>query len=314
MERTGTITPAERETLLKIAQGRNAAIPNIIEEDRVLQERREFRTGVLRLFSHYWLRQGSVLTGQENLDKAMSHAQDGSPLIVVSNHLSDADHVIKRFMLEKNGYKEFADLMLFLGGLKMIERWEIRQVASAERMALIPTPKDIDLVRRALHFGQFSEQELEMLRQLKTNYVNLSNIAKTQVLESIHKNNHILGFYPEGGRSYSGFVDQQHINILSNTWYDSLPDGYIVPISVEGGEHIVPPNELPKLHRSINAVISVDEPIPIAQVLEKASTISGKRNREQFIADYPFSKVVKMLSLKYVDPNIKSYYQKLAAA
>lgn len=302
------MTP-ENSELLALAQKRNASIPDIIRNDEVLRKRREYRTMFLRVVSKYFLRKGSTLEGQENLESALKTGQAGTPLIVISNHFSDADHSIKRFMLEQNGYREFADRLLYLAGLKMIERPLVRQVASAESLVLIPTPFDLEKLRTAIKSTEFTAEQRWILQRLKANYTDLSHETKRKVDEAQKTDDSILSFYPESTRSRTGQAISAHN--LTNIWYQYNPDALIVPISIEGGEYMQPPGTILP-YRRINARVRVGQPIQVQDVLTKAQELP-RRDRAQFVADYPFSFVVNSLDPKHVTPKLRSYYKELAA-
>lgn len=302
---------AEKSELLATAKKRNKSIPHIISENRVLQERRESRTAFLMLLGDIWfIRNGSTLTGQNHLETAMKLIDQGEPFTAISNHLSDADHAIRRFMLEHNGYREFADRMLYLAGLKMIERPLIRQVASAEKFALIPTPNDMKNLEDIIKSGDLSEEERTILRRLKKNYVNLSRKAKEDVTRSLGQNpEEILALYPESTRSRTGMVIGAEP--LTNMWYRLYQSqGFILPIAIEGGDYMQPPGTAIPFKR-INAKVTVAEPVPIKRLEDKASLLP-KEERPQFLADYAFSFVVNLLDPKYVPAAKRQYFKQFA--
>ena len=255
------------------------------------------------------IRNGSVLIGQDNIEKAMKLAQSGTPEVAVSDHQSDSDHAIKRFMFESNGFHTFANSMLYLGGLKMIERWDVRQFSSSENMLLIPTPYDIENVDTALNSNGLTEDQKRILTRLRRNYANLSTKAIRSVNAYLSQNNEaIIGLYPESTRSRTGFIGEA--KTLANIWYRLRPGTYIVPIAVEGGDYMHPPGTFPI--RRINARVVVGEPQPVEKLVKRAKSVP-ESEREQFIADYAFSLVVRLMDPKYVPPEKRDYFKQLAA-
>lgn len=300
----------EAAELLSLAQKRNRSIPYLIEQDKVLQQRRELRTTIIRVLGHLWyIRRGSALDGVDNLENAIELGETGTPLVAISNHLSDSDHAIKRIMLEHEGYRNFANKMLFLAGLKMIERPLLRQFASAEKMLLIPTPFDMEDLETVLKSDGLSEEEVKVLRTLKRNYIHLSRKAKEDATASLEQDpEEILALYPESTRSRTRMVGKAHP--LTNAWYNFRPGTFLVPIAVEGGEYMHPPGiKIP--YKRINAKVKIGPPVPVQQLISKAEELP-KGQRAQFLADYAFSFVVNLLDPKFVSADQRNYFRQLA--
>ena len=161
-------SPQKRTEFFELVDKRNQSIPNLIVEDRVLQERREQRTAFLMMLGDLWfIRRKSTFFGQNHLEEALKLIEQGEPFTVISNHFSDSDSAIRRFMLEYNGYREFADSLLYLGGLRMLERPLVRQVASAEKFVVVPTPLDMENVKHGLTKEPLTPQERSELQEIK---------------------------------------------------------------------------------------------------------------------------------------------------
>jgi glycerol-3-phosphate O-acyltransferase len=70
-------------------------------------------------FRYFMDKEESVVLGEQNLKKAMEQANKGENVVFFANHQSEADPQVMSMMLEKAGYKEEAERVVYVAGHKV---------------------------------------------------------------------------------------------------------------------------------------------------------------------------------------------------
>lgn len=283
----------ERAELIRLARRRTREIT-----DRVLQEkvattidlRRQRRViQATKIFVR-----GTKVTGLENIDLAIKKSEN-SRLIVINNHFADSDHSIRRIILDENGYKEFADKLFYLAGLKMDERWYTEKFMGAENTVYIPTPADFAVVEKYLAQGSLAFYERSVLERYLARLRLLQDRAKDAV-NRFTQQGLILSYYPEAGRNRKlrvGRAPKESAGVIGRT-------GVLLPIVVYGHEESLPAERLPNPLKRGVAQMVIGEPFLVEEVWEYAR---GRTNGQKNMAiDYIMAKLAENLPPYYIDP------------
>lgn len=300
--------PERDHQFLELAKRRNVLIPQLIAKNEVYQKRSESLSQAVRILSYVFILPKSSLKGQENLEHAQQIRDEGFPLIVVSNHTSDLDHPARRAVLERNGYRSLADSLVYVAGLKMIERKYVKLLVRGEGFVLIPTPFDAEKLDSALNQQSlYTEEEQEYLGNLRTNYRIISEKARRTVKSLTEDGYHNVAWYPESTRSRNGGLIQKSPEVTS-VWYFFLKDSYILPISIKGGHRLLPPErEIWAIPSTIS--IRVGKPYSTGAMIETARSLPRESQRD-FLANYPLATIAE-LEPDLVDPRMKNYFEEL---
>ena len=128
--------------------------------------------------------------GIENIQKAQELLSENKRLIILSNHLTNADAEVIYQALKRKGHKNLVKRLFFLEGEKL-RRNLITKTLARSQNGLFVWPKSLP-----------PQNEEEARRQRIMNFNALRNARKR--LEQ----GRILVTFPEGGRSYAGSLKQ----------------------------------------------------------------------------------------------------------
>ncbi|KAL3898604.1 MAG: hypothetical protein SGARI_006635, partial [Bacillariaceae sp.] len=134
-------------------------------------------------FRHFMDKEDSVVLGEDNLAKAMAQADKGENVVFFANHQSEADPQVMSIMLEKAGFTEQADKLVYVAGHKV----------TTDPLA-IPFSMGRNLI--CIHSKKHIEADPET-KGVK-NRENLA--AMGGMLEKLKKGGCILWVAPSGGR------------------------------------------------------------------------------------------------------------------
>lgn len=230
----------EFESFIELARSRNELIPSLINEKRVYTPADPDKASLATRLCNVFI-SGLEVLGTGYLEEASRLVDAGKKLAVVSNHQSDADHTIRRYICEKLGFKELSDTFFFLGGLKMIERKSIQRLMPAENTVFVLTPADArNLVTayRWLKKGQLDPAQAGIVETYIKNCKALSEASSAAIGERI-KVGETLFFYPEGTRTRD---EQSRIQRAPKDVAKLLPqdeDTYVLPIMADGTAKIM---------------------------------------------------------------------------
>lgn len=263
---------AEREEvrdqkLLGYLDSRNELIPKLIKKDQVFRPRTPLRTFLSWFITETCISGDSLFTGQRHLEEAIRAYQSGASMAIASNHESDSDHGIRRFGMRKNGYGEYANKIVYLAGLKMIERLLISTLSRSENQLYIPTPMDGDALKNALRFNRsaYKPEEIAKMKKLFDNYHGLIDAAKGEVDKRAGPDGLWIGVYPEATRSRDGKLGPARLETAR--WFTNGKEGFVLPMATSGGLQLLPPDAPPLLHKRFVAdcamtTVSVGPMIP----------------------------------------------------
>ncbi|MCR4306214.1 MAG: hypothetical protein NUV73_03975 [Candidatus Daviesbacteria bacterium] len=304
--------------VIGIAESRNKLIPDLIRGNRVYWDARLDKTlfaqGVCALVTS-----GMRVKGASNLEEAARLAKTEEELLV-TNHVSDGDHPARRKAFECLGYKEFADSLVYIGGLKMLERWWIRMFAPAEKMLLVPTPFDFDNLIDALkelrglqRRGQLTEDEYgsqhELLKSYGKNLGILNDRAEEERERLIQEGMNIL-LYAEATRSGNGLLQRAPFKVVRSYAPKEKGDRWVFPIMGWGIEKIARANQSFKPGREDQYTV-YGRPFPARELYEQDLRGQVFDKKPVTPADVLMARLGKLAPEK-VDPHLQEFYADLA--
>lgn len=230
----------EVEPFIALAKSRNELIPNLISESRVYTPADPDKSSLATRLCSVFI-SGLDVLGTGYLEEASRLVNTGKKITVVSNHQSDADHTIRRYICEKLGFKELSDTFFFLGGLKMIERKSIQRLMPAENTVFVLTPADARNLATAYRWFKKEQLDYEQAEIIETYIKNckaLSKASSAAIEEQINIGK-TLFFYPEGTRTRDGQSRIQRAPKDITKLFPQDEDTYVLPIMVDGTAKIM---------------------------------------------------------------------------
>lgn len=159
--------------------------------------------------------------GTQNLQEADRLIQQGKKLVMISNHLSNADYPVIMQSIKSNGFPQIAEKAIPLQGIKL-ERHPVTKFLARANNAIHTWPKTVP-----------TKNDKERKMQWSIN-----KKALTYAKEALSKGHPLLIFL-EGTRSRNGKLQE---GLREGAHYLNLfPDTFILPIGVFGTEKILPP-------------------------------------------------------------------------
>lgn len=258
----------EIEQFIALAKGRNQLIPTVISENRVYTPAEPPKSFLAMSLCSVFI-SGLEVIGTKYLEEAAGLVNGGKKLMIVSNHQSDADHTIRRYICEKLGFKELSDTFFFLGGLKMIERKSIERLMPAENTVFVLTPADVHNLVTALRWSkrqQLTPEQVRIVDEYKNNCQALS-VASSAAIEKQIELGKTLVFYPEGTRTRDtqGRIMRASKEVTKLITHDE--ETYIFPIMVDGTAKIMTLDDKFNPDRTRLKMV-VGEPYPSREIFE----------------------------------------------
>lgn len=286
----------ERKNLLQKLSANGAYIP-----------RQPFKTRIVDTLTDIFIADIEVhgaknLTGAEDL----LDLDKGEELTVIGNHMSDGDPTLRRAAFTRTGHKSFADRLIWVAGLSMVERWYTRFFMGCDEAVMVVTPFDLRRIRGVLE----SEDDLApegkgLVKLYEESAHQLNKVAyKTSVAK--RKDGFAVSIFPESTRSRNNGLLQEARRETATFF----PRGYVLPIAAVGIREIVPVNGSFHLKR-INARVDIGEVVPAAQIWEKSVKFfnGGRHNPAEVAMAY-----VANLNSSIVPEDRKPHYKALLAA
>lgn len=181
---------------------------------------------------YWWGVSNFHVEGENNLTKARDVSDQGNPLIVVSNHLSNSDAKILDHFLREKGFKS----PVFIAGLRLR-----KNIISNVMLGAV---NSIDVWPPSLEAN--APQEEKKRKEINER----AFIASGEVLQD----GHVLVVFPEGGRSYDAML---HEGLAQVSNYFQLRGGlHILPMGLWGTEKLMPVKAgLPRRGQPVNLSI-----------------------------------------------------------
>ncbi len=306
------------EQLISLAERRNITIPGLIRDEKVYWEAEPFKTLTVQGLCHAVV-PGIWAKGLDNLATAAGLVKNGEDVTEIGNHLCDGDHSARRHAFNRFGFQDFGRKLVFMAGLKMIERWPIKWFMPAESVIFIPTPFDFnnikiglkDLIRQSRE-GLISPTEYdnrhELIEIYAKNLGTLNEEAK-KLRARIPQEGKVICVYPEATRSLTGFTERAAAKVIDYA-PESKSEAYIFPVMLWGMEKFNPPNKNFRLTQTALHVVA-GKPFKVGQIWEQAidgQTFQGKAiNRADVMMAY-----LGKLAPEMVNPYLREFYSRLA--
>ncbi len=192
--------------------------------------------GMLRLHA-----KDITVKGKENLDKATKKASDeGKTIIFTPKHDADLNTPAIRAGLEIVGYRHLANNTVWIAGENMLIRPQILPFTLSEEVIYIATPDDLYKIEQSLKNPALSPIDLRRAQWIELTFKRMNKKAAEKEREAITLGKH-LGVYPEGGRSYDGYMKKAPRQVVVYLPRDG--SAVVIPVVVKGTDEINPPNQ-----------------------------------------------------------------------
>ena len=188
--------------------------------------------------------------GIENIQNVEDLLSENKKIIVLSNHLTNADAEVIYQVFKRAGYRHLAEIFFFLEGEKL-RRTPIASLLTRSQNAIFVWPKSLP-----------PQNEEEAIRQ------RTMNIKSIRDAKQALKKGHMLVTFPEGGRSYEGKLKQGEPEIAH--YLKLVPNTVVLPVAVWGIEKIIPPRKklvLPNPFQKVN--FAAGTPIEVDSLFEQ---------------------------------------------
>lgn len=269
---------------LKLARERNGKIPQLVETGEYYCPAKPIQKNFVRLLSLVFF--SGVDIDNQSIDNLRQAAllPASVKLIIVSEHVSDADGTAKRRVLEEVELKSLADKIIYPAGLKMRERRSTRYLMGAENAVYIPTPMDYQNIAVGLSESVVPE-ERRLLQDLEQNYKRLS-FSSGRMLERLRRSGSVLAFYPEATRARGSLLG--HAKEGVDTYFkDKI---CVLALSVTGAEKVFPPMQRFKAGRAkIRA--RAGRPIFVSDLKDMAANVSWPDRTPFTVADVVMAQI-----------------------
>ncbi len=266
------------KTLVNL-QDKAVIMEDMIDHDQIKQE----PNSVMRFKVRLWFRSVFKDKGIEGLDKlqeAITKARiTGKRLVFTPPHLSDADHpaAIYLFGRKKRGLG-IQDELVWMSGINMYKRPDIKKFMGAERVINNVTPRDMEhlhLLEEGKSENGFGERQAKILEEVKLTFSRMRRRAAAKVLEVCVRQKKPLVIYIEGGRSYNGKLKPPLEDFKA--FFPDDENVTIVPYRVYGAREFNPPGRLvggvlrrelflPWLRHPVRMVVG--DPYPSSEIWE----------------------------------------------
>lgn len=306
------------EQLVGVAQRRNVTIPKLIAEERVYSGAEPIKTLAVQALCHT-VTSGVWVKGLDNLSTAAELAQNGEDILGVGNHLSDADHPIRHHLIDCSGFGDFSRRLVFMAGLKMIERKPIEWLMPAENVIFIPTPFDFDNLKTGLKdlFRQKKEGLIppqrykdshSLIEEYGRNLGKLNEEAKV-VRARMPEEGKVIYVYPEATRSTTGYMQRASAKVV-DYFPSEKSERYVLPMMVWGTENFNPPNQNFRLTRT-ELYMVVGRPFRVAEIWERDIESQTFQGTAVSRADVLMARLGKLAPEK-VHPSLREFFNTLA--
>lgn len=298
----------ETKVLLSLAERRNILIPRMIENGQVYQPSHPGMVAFSRALSYCSFSEVQV-QGEDHLAEAVRLGEK-HPLIVTSNHQTDVDAVVVRRALEKIGFGNFADKLVYLAGLKMIERWSTRYLMGTGSVVYVATPFDRQQLKQVLtspeQMGRLSPEQVATLRECEDNYQRLNRIAKIDIHKLLGQG-YILSLYPESTRSRTGLMQRAPREVSVNF---AFKEAVILPMMVNGAQTVFLPDQKVRWWKRAKTWMRVGEPYPVEELWQIRKLMAVQDSVTP--ADVAMAKLAQ-LAPELVDNKELARYQRILA-
>lgn len=255
------------------------------------------RSRVSRFFSHAV--SGYSVEGLDYLIGAIDLARETNRRIILTpRHKADADHLVIKHVLEREGLRDFSDSLTWMAGVNMLKRKGIKIFLRAGNAIYIATPDDKKMVeelcRNADRYG-FSEDQKKRLEEINRTFDKTNNEAREKV-KGVAKRKEPLVVYPEGGRSYDSFMKEPPVDVA--VYFPRDGSALVVPLVGYGSDAINPPNKIVRAYKWIPGFgqhlhIKLGEAYSSSEVWEWVISMR-KQGREVNQADYPMANIANV--------------------
>lgn len=211
--------------------------------------------GRMRFLVRNWVRsfvRVGEIEGLGNLHLAITESRlTGKRIIFTPAHLADVDHTAAVLLMAKAGRGlGIQDELVWMGGVNMLRRSNIRRFLRSEHLIYNVTPRDMNHLQTLLDKSQeyrFDDQQLKTLESIRETFIKMRGEARQRVTETCVKGKRPMVVYIEGGRSYDGFLKPPQKGFARYLPRDDST--IVVPYRLYGTREVNPPDKDPKILR-----------------------------------------------------------------
>lgn len=188
------------------------------------------------------------INGRANLKSIRESLNKGKSTIILANHSSHADHPLIVKSLRESGFKDLADRIIFIAGMKVKNEFLGKCFSDAFAHILVSTPEK----------GEISEEE-----KRKAQMINIKGFSE---INRLMNKGHLFVLYAEGTRSRNKKLLKA---IPSVARYFENPNlEFLLPTAIEGAVDLLPVGE--SVPRFADTKVTFGEPIQPDELFSKA--------------------------------------------
>lgn len=297
------MTP-EAQLVLKQAAVRRELLDKLAENGSYIP-RQSVKTKIMEIITDVFIADIEV-RGVKNIASATKLLDKREELTVVGNHTSDGDPILRRTAFTRLGHKEFANRLVWVAGLSMVERWYTRIFMGVDNAVLVVTPFDLRRIRTVLESGEsLSEEAKQLIKDYEEGAYKV-NKAASSTASLKRSGGFAVSVFPESTRSRNNGQLQE----ARRETAVFFPRGYVLPIAAVGIREIVPVNGGFQPRR-VNCRVDIGELVPAAEIWAKSKRFftNGQHNPAEVAMAY-----VGALNPDIVPEDKRGYYTQLLAA
>ncbi len=298
----------ETQQFVCFAERRTKFIRSLIHTNEFFRQGVPFIKHLVPDFTSLFVRSIS-LKGKEHLEEAQAYVKSGKSLILAMNHQSEADTYVVRHILVKNGLEEFAERLVYIAGLKMLERRSTRPFFAAERSLMVATPGDFKTIEAFLESHQnLSDGEREVVDQYHKSCT-LLNMKSGREMIRLSGSGVVIGLYPEGTRTRSelGYIQrapEQIAGYFKGNRFD------VVSLAMRGITKTFPVGKCARFWRRSDVEVVAGERYSASEVWNKRIQ-SDYPNPERICADLVMARI-GLLIPENINPDDLDNYRSIS--
>lgn len=220
-----------------------------------------------------------TVEGRQNLERAQELTENGVNLIIVSNHISNADAPVLDRAIRESGFGGFADELVFIQGIKLDEHPINKRLIGALNVIKV-WPQGLPATTR--------EEQVE--RRQTT--ARASRDAKKSLEDGYR-----LVIFPEGGRSYAGSLKHTNASAIHFFKLSQDRETFALPVGIWGTEKAMPPGKMPRPTPRVH--VNFGELINMSLLIQANGNLKGEEMQRAVIDELMRKGIAPLLPPQY---------------
>ena len=233
---------------------------------------------LLELYTDYAVSECEI-EGLENLEEVRKLHKEKKPVVWNPNHLSNLDALAIHREFERHGYKDVADRMIFLLGIRLLKNLGTRFFTNGLPTISVWPPTE------EVHTPAEQKKKSGMLKA-----------SLRGAIKILHDGDHSLVVFMEGGRSRTGSLRKPYPQTIRYLRAGEV-DPYVVALGICGTDDRLPVGA--KIARRGPIKLIVEKPERFSVLTQDIPKDLGKHEWEKAAADIIMGRIAASLPPQY---------------